>query len=380
MMMSETGFLVGSKKSGWDLDDVPEEYLLPETLTLVGEELMTKKRGKQMSNCEANIRGTARYKISKLLGTAVLALSVGMGNVVPAFAAIDNTATAYGTHSTSDDTVSNSASASVPVITLSPDLTTVLSITEPTTANGVDGSVPDGGDTITLTYTMTNPGNTTLTNVTPDFTDMPEFGGQTGTGSYGTPTLVSGNSTLAPTDQLVYQVVYTLSDDDVINANNGSTPEVAVPATATGEMPDGSTYTETDLATTDVNSPWPSTYSMVDNASLNITKVASLNDETTADSLAEVGETITYTYTVKNDGNVPLTDIHVKDIHEGAELVAGTVSSETLASDGPYANYSTPVVSTDATTNDGTWDSLQPGATITFTYTHTVTQAEVDNQ
>ena len=95
---------------------------------------------------------------------------------------------------------------------------------------------------------------------------------------------------------------------------------------------------------------------------------------------ADVGELITYTYTVQNVGNVAINNVAVNDVHEGTALPVGTVKNETLAigADGPLAADG--ITSTDVTANNGIWSVLQPGATITFTYVHTVTQTEFNNQ
>ena len=87
---------------------------------------------------------------------------------------------------------------------------------------------------------------------------------------------------------------------------------------------------------------------------------------------AEVNETITYTYTVVNTGNVAITGIVINDTHE-LVLVPQALFAEGGLIEGPLG---TPA-STDGAVN-GSWDVLQPGATVTFTYVHTVTQAEVD--
>ncbi len=92
-----------------------------------------------------------------------------------------------------------------------------------------------------------------------------------------------------------------------------------------------------------------------------------------------VGQTIVYTYTVTNNGTVAMTNVQVKDMH-GFPAVqiangAGGITSEKLTVPGPSGVAGSP----DTTANDGVWSTLAPGATITFTYTHLVTQAEIDH-
>lgn len=100
--------------------------------------------------------------------------------------------------------------------------------------------------------------------------------------------------------------------------------------------------------------------------SMLVTKTASPNTN------LSVGQLITYTYTVKNTGNVSLKDISLADVHNaiGAAPVPG---SEVITIDIPPLNDST-----DATANNGVWSSLAPGDTITFTATYTVQQSDVD--
>ncbi len=91
-----------------------------------------------------------------------------------------------------------------------------------------------------------------------------------------------------------------------------------------------------------------------------------------------VGQTITYTYTISNTGNVNMSNVQVTDMHgtPAAAVVwgAGGITSETLTVPGPLGAGASP----DGTANNGIWSTLAPGATITFTYSHTVTQVEID--
>ena len=105
--------------------------------------------------------------------------------------------------------------------------------------------------------------------------------------------------------------------------------------------------------------------------SLQITKTYA-----TAPTPVVLGQTVTYTYVIANNGNVTMSNVQVKDMH-GTPAVqiangAGGVTSETLTAVGSGG-------SSDATANDGIWSTLTPGAAVTFTYTHTVTQAEIDH-
>jgi large repetitive protein len=100
--------------------------------------------------------------------------------------------------------------------------------------------------------------------------------------------------------------------------------------------------------------------------SMLVTKTASPTTNLSA------GQVITYTYTVKNTGNVSLQNISLADVHNaiGAAPVPG---SEVITSDVPPLNDST-----DATASNGVWSSLAPGDTVTFTATYTVKQSDVD--
>jgi Domain of unknown function DUF11 len=99
----------------------------------------------------------------------------------------------------------------------------------------------------------------------------------------------------------------------------------------------------------------------------------------TAPSPVVVGQTVTYTYTIKNTGNVPVTSVQVKDMHGTPAVqiaVGGTgIKNESLSIPGPLGIAASP----DTTANDGIWSTLAPGATAQFIYIHTVTQAEIDH-
>jgi uncharacterized repeat protein (TIGR01451 family) len=295
------------------------------------------------------------------------ALLLAAASISPAYATIDNTATASGTYN-GNTTTSAGDTETVPVVPGTPSLTVDKAAAVPTTNLGSNNSITDTGDTITFTYTVTNTGNVTLTSATPVDTG-PTFGGAPGTGGSLSFTLTSaGGTTLDPGEAATFEAVYTLTQLDVLRAA-GTTDAVSNTATASGTFNGNTTTSAGDTANTTITA----------GPALSVVKSSVINESGTADGFAAVGETITYTYTITNTGNVAMTGVTVNDVHEGQALASTSFTGEALVSDGPLASELVPITSTDAA-NNGIWDTLQPGAVITITYVHTVTQAEVDAQ
>ena len=237
---------------------------------------------------------------------AAAALAAASG-LQPALAAIDNSAVAVGTFAAPDDVTSAPDTESVPVVPAARDLNIVKTVASgPTVAAGADPANTDALDTITFLYVITNDGNVTESNVTP-VDAGPTFGGQASQNALGGFTEVAGGTgtaaSLAPGETVHFEATYTFATLDVFNAA-GITNGVSNSATASSDD-----HTDTDSSTATTTIPA--------NPVLAIAKVATLNDEINADGLAEVGETITYVYTVTNTGNVALTNVGVQDTHEG---------------------------------------------------------------
>jgi uncharacterized repeat protein (TIGR01451 family) len=313
---------------------------------------------------------TRRARRAALYAPIMATTFVGLAGQT--FATIDNQATATGTYNATSVTSPNSNLVQIPVAAGSPSLSVAKSVFTPVTTNlGADTTIADSGDRIVYQYIVTNNGNTTISAVAP-VDAGPRFGTAqvAGTGSMSAFSLITGTTTLLPGQSATFRATYTLSQLDVDRAAGITTPAQAVnnSATATGTPATGTLGTVP---------PGTATTTIPAGPKLTISKVGVLNDIAGGTAgRADLGETITYTYTVVNSGNVAITNVNVNDTHEGALLAAGTVRNETLLTEGPLG---TPA-STDATAplNNGVWSTLQPGATITFTYTHTVTQAEVD--
>jgi uncharacterized repeat protein (TIGR01451 family) len=272
-------------------------------------------------------------------------------------------------------TITGGAIATSSPTTASTSITTVagVSVTKtaapPTVAAGSNATFTDAGDTITFTYVVRNVGSVALTNAFPSDVG-PKFNGINGTntlGAFSPATPVS----LAVGASQTFTAVYVLSQTDVANSV-GLVNGVTNTAAATARSPSSTLITAPNSSATTSVTAAPA---------MSIEKTFVLTDTVGLTPVrADLNETVTYTYTVTNTGNVPINNVSISDLHGTPGVVvplgAGGIATETLTVAGPYgAGASTP----DVTANNGVWSKLAPGATVTFTYTHTVTQAEIDN-
>ncbi|MDO8367964.1 MAG: HYR domain-containing protein, partial [Saprospiraceae bacterium] len=165
-----------------------------------------------------------------------------------------------------------------------------------------DGNA-DVGETITYTFNVTNTGNVTLTNITVTDPLVTVVGGPLATLAPG----ASNNTTFTGT--------YVLTQAD-INAG-----EVVNLATTTGSTPSGGTVSDNsddpqDPTNVDPNldgNPDDPTVTLLPQTpDISLTKTGTFQDQN-GDGYAQVGETITYAFTVTNTGNVTLTNVTVSD-------------------------------------------------------------------
>lgn len=297
--------------------------------------------------------------VSNKAAVSAVALMTAIAPVAPAWATIDNTVTATGDSPGGTDDVTATADETVDVEDADPQL-----VVTKTADDTTDVAV---GQTVTYTYTVENTGNITLTNV--GLSDSHEGTGtapvpgsetlttDAGTSGDSTDAVADGTwDTLAPGDIVTWTASYTVTGADLANqTDNDIDNTVTASATpAAGTL--GGTLTADE--TVDLENQ---------NASLSVTKVA--DDDTDV----VVGQVITYTYTVTNDGNVPVTNITLGDNVTAGSGTAPTPGGETLLTDNGTLGDSTDAA------EDGSWDTLGVGDVITFTGTYTVTQDDVDN-
>jgi uncharacterized repeat protein (TIGR01451 family) len=297
-----------------------------------------------------------RLRYIPLAAVAALSLLPNTAN-----AAITNDAKATGTYGATA-VESATDSATVTVTPAGPAMTISQTISSPlTVANGPNNARTDALDTLTFNYIITNTGNVTMTGVVPN-DPGPQFNGTAGTNTIPAFTPV----TLAPGQSASFSGVYTLSAADArrgADITNGVTNVATITATPTAGVFTSPTSNTVQTQFTGY-------------ANLTMAKTRVLTDAAGGGTgTADVGETITYTYTVSNTGTAAVTNVSVNDLHEGAAVAvgAGGINGENITVVGTLA-------STDTTANNGVWSSLAAGATVQMTYTHVVTLAEFNNQ
>ncbi|MEQ4566698.1 hypothetical protein [Paenarthrobacter sp. CAP02] len=181
------------------------------------------------------------------------------------------------------------------------------------------------GDKITYTFTAKNSGNVSLSNVS---INDPLAGLSALT--YTWPGVAG---TLLPGQTVTATATYAITQAD-INAGH-----VANTATTTGTPPTGPAVTPPPAGTDTPLTPAPA---------MEFSKTA---DASAIQSPSVVGDKITYTFTSKNTGNVPLTNVSINDPLAGLSALT----------------YTWP----------GTPGELLPGQTVTATATYAITQADI---
>ncbi|RVI73537.1 DUF11 domain-containing protein [Sinorhizobium meliloti] len=233
---------------------------------------------------------------------------------------VENTATGTGTPPSGPPVESPPDTVVVP-----PDQTTGLTIEKTGTLNDADGDgLIDAGESIGYSFVVRNTGTVTMTGVTVNDPLLASAG----------ISVTPGPQTLAPGGTATFTATYTPTQAEIDAGRVENT------ATGTGTPPSG----------TPIESPPDTVVVPPDQASgLTIEKTGTL-DDADGDGLLDAGETISYSFLVRNTGAVTMTDVTVND-----PLLANAGLSVTPAP-----------------------QTLAPGGTATFTATYTPTQAEID--
>ncbi|MGG5820814.1 DUF7507 domain-containing protein, partial [Falsiroseomonas sp. HW251] len=207
-----------------------------------------------------------------------------------------------------------------------------------TNAGVVDGdnNGPDAGDTIVYSYSVKNTGNISLLNVSVSDDKLGSITLTTGL------TDVDGDG---QADDLAAGATATGTKTATLTQAQVDAGSLTNIATGTGTGTNGTTVTDTDTNTVPIaRSP------AIDVTKTNAGVVDGDNNG------PDAGDTIVYSYSVKNTGNVSLLNVSLNDDKLGAIALTGLTDLDA----------------------DGTADDLAVGATATGTKTATLTQAQVD--
>ncbi|MCL2737222.1 MAG: hypothetical protein FWD75_11480, partial [Propionibacteriaceae bacterium] len=263
---------------------------------------------------------------------------------------VDNSAQASGYHNTTK--VTGDGHESVPA-TAVPHITLKKSVSPDTdVAAGVK---------VTYSFLMTNDGNVTLTNVGVAENDAAFTGHGTDFAwdspcAYATDnpthkdTGIKGSLVLAPGESATCTATYTVTQADVDEGSVGNE------ATASGTPPTGPAVTDADAAKVTITA----------DPEISLKKSAS----PTATSVSRAGDSVTYSFLIKNEGNVTLHDV-------GVDETAFSGDKDNFT----WGSLCTYTVSNPTHTGTGTRGSLvlAPGESVTCTATYAVTQKDVDD-
>ncbi|MFV7236987.1 gliding motility-associated C-terminal domain-containing protein, partial [Flavobacterium sp. ZB4R12] len=197
------------------------------------------------------------------------------------------------------------------------------------------------GNVVIYTFTVTNEGNVSLhdVTVTDPHTGLSAIALQSGD--------VNNNSILEVTETWSYTATYTVTQAD-IDAGN-----ITNQASVSGTAPD--TTIVNDLSGDSTTDDDPDVIPICTNPDIAIVKTNDITVGPNGCAILKVGDVVTYTFTVTNEGNVSLHDVAVEDLH--TDLSAITLQS------GDVNNISI----------------LEVGETWIYTATYTVTQTDIDN-
>jgi large repetitive protein len=315
----------------------------------------------------------ATYRRNRLRNAICISALMFIASAGTAFATINNTVTVKGTPPGGPvDSVTSSTSKTVDVANSAPTIALVKSWVFAPGGDANGNGLADAGDKIVYSYLVTNTGNVTLNQVA--ITDVHDGVGapltivtpaavttDNGTAAAGTlndsvdNALVNdGNwDKLGPGDVITFTSTYTIVPGD-LTAPTSVDALLDSTATATG------TYT---------GNPPPVPVSAASSVSvpLHVAPALTVSKTASPDTNVPAGTLVTYTYTVTNSGNVPITNVTLADTHNG---VPGALVPA-------FVSFTTNTGSTNAGNNI---TLLQPGDVATFTATYTVTQNDVDTR
>ena len=169
------------------------------------------------------------------------------------------------------------------------------------------------GDIITYTFTVTNPGNVSLHNVAvqdlhPGLSSIALISGDANT-----------NNILEVTETWIYRATYAVTQADI------DAGKITNQASVDGFAPDETKVS--DLSGSSETNNDADVLVICTTPSITITKDGMFNDSTSPKGITNPGDTITYTFVIKNTGNVTLTNVTITDPLPGIVITGGPLTS-----------------------------------------------------
>jgi uncharacterized repeat protein (TIGR01451 family) len=304
-----------------------------------------------------NVTLTAPFSVSD--DHAIYALSCSSAAIAPAASAtctasynisqadldagfVTNSASGSATHGAGAVNTTVNATATVTTSSQNPALT-IAKVANPTTFSAV-------GQTIVYTYTLTNSGNVTLTGPFSVSDDHAIYA------------LSCSSAAIAPLASATCTASYNITQADI---NAGSVTNTASGSATYGAGAVNTTVNATATVTTSSQNP-----------ALSIAKVANPT------TFSAVGQTIVYTYTLTNSGNVTLTGpFSVSDDHAIYALSCSSAAIAPLASATCTASYNITQADinagsvTNSASGSATYGAGAVGTTVNATATVTANQS-----
>jgi uncharacterized repeat protein (TIGR01451 family) len=325
-------------------------------VTLTGVDLSDELRlGSSTANVEDNTGNDSPAGVD--LWTQDRTLLPGESATYVAWYIIDDTAASRGkvinTAIATADTPLSGADATLSVTSNEAEVDIApipsIAITKTSSINQVDGNTTiDKDDEITYTIVVTNTGNTALTGI--NITDTLTAIGGASLSLDSPPAYVSSTDTSTtfptePTLQIEEAVTYTATF--TITQPSIDAGGVSNTASVVG-------YSDGEAVNASIDDPVVTT--ITQSPVITVTKTAAVDHVTGTDSETTTGDTIVYTITIANTGNVTLTGIDITDT-----MTDGAGQSLTLTSPSTFSTY-----------------TLAPGETEDIQATYTIEQSAAD--
>ena len=260
---------------------------------------------------------------------------------------------------TSDDGINGDGNTVDDVTELVIDHDPVILVTKTASVNDIDSDGNNLDDVITYTITVENQGNVTLNDLT--LTDTLTDGDSQALSLDSGPTFVSATASSTSTTLQVggtatFTAVYTI-DQQAVDSGSVVNSVVGVASSPSGNSDTSDTSDDGDDSDGDIDDD-PTIITLTATPSIDVSKSASLVDPN--NNGADIGDTIVYTITVTNTGDLTLTGVSISDtITDGNSGALSLSSGPTLTS--------------------GNAASLAVGASLTYSATFVINQPAVDS-